>query len=68
MEEVIIVTRDINGKRTDHYLHWDGVCSYIQENFTDEDEILMVVVEDSCIYSSLFNDPITREDLIGFFA
>ena len=67
MEEVTIVTRDINGKRTDHHMRWDGVCKYIQENFTDEDEILLVIVEDYCIYS-LLNDPITREDLIGFFA
>ena len=68
MEEVLIVTRDINGKRTDHYMHWDQAYVYVDDYLTDEDEILMVVVEDSCIYSSLFNDPITREDLIGFFA
>lgn len=68
MEEVWIVTRDVNGNRTDHYLNWDKVCGYIQETFTDEDEILLVVVEDSCIYSSLFNNPIDLEDLTGFFA
>ena len=68
MQEVWIVTRDVNGKRTDHYLHWDSAYSYIQGNFTDEDEILLVVIEGSCVYSSLFNNPINLEDLLGFFA
>ena len=68
MEDVWISTRDINGKRTNHYLHWDNVCSYIQENFTDEDEILLVVVADFCIYSYLSSDAITIGDLLGFFA
>ena len=68
MEEVVIITRDINGSRIDHYLHWDKVCDYIQQNLTDEDEILLVIVEDTCIYSSLFNDRINCSDLLGFFA
>lgn len=68
MEEVVIVTRDINGKRTNHYLRWDKACSYIQGNFTDEDEILLVIVEDTCVYSYLFADSINRYDLLGFFA
>lgn len=68
IEEVRIVTRDINGKREEHYLYWDSVCEYVQESITDEDEILLVFVEDQCIYSGLFNDPIDREDLMGFFA
>lgn len=68
MEDVLIVTRDCNGKRTDHHLLWDQVYVYVDDHLTDEDEILMVMVEDSCIYSSLASDPITREELIGFFA
>ena len=69
MEEVVIVTRDINGKRTTHHLWWNDVLlNYIEETFTDEDEILLVIVEDTCIYSGLTEDPITTEDLIGFFA
>lgn len=68
MEEVVIVTRDINGKRTDHFLRWDKVTSYIQDNFTDEDEILLVIVEGSCIYSYLSSDSINRYTLLGFFA
>lgn len=69
MEEVVIVTRDENGKRTDHFLRWDKVCSYVQKNFTDEDEILLVIVEGTCIYSSLWTiDIMDLEDLIGFFA
>ena len=68
MQEVWIVTRDINGKRTDHYLHWDSAYKYIQENITDEDEILLVVIEDSCVYSSIFADSIDKWALLGFFA
>jgi hypothetical protein len=69
MQEVWIVTRDINGKRTDHYLHWDSVYPYIyQKNITDDDEILLVIVEGTCIYSSLSSDSITRWALLGFFA
>ena len=65
--EVFIVTRDINGKRTEHCLWWKDVCSYVQENLTDEDEILLVVVADACVYSALVNNPITVDDLTGFF-
>ena len=69
MEEVIIITRDINGKRDSHYLRWDEVCSYIQENITDEDEILLVIVEGTCVYSGLWTvDLLTIDDLLGFFA
>ena len=69
MEEVVIVTRDVNGKRTDHFLRWDNVCSYVESTFTDEDEILLVIVEGSCIYSELGSvDSLTVDDLTGFFA
>lgn len=68
MEEVIVVTRDINGKRTDHFLRWDDVCTYIQESLTDEDEILLVIVGHVCTYSALGNEPITKMELLGFFA
>lgn len=68
--EVIIITRDINGKRLEHYLHWDRVCSYVQEsNFTEEDEILLVIVEGTCIYSGLWTvDNLSWDELTGFFA
>lgn len=68
LDALWISTRDINGKRTNHYVHWDEVCKYVQENFTDEDEILFVVVADFCIFSYLANNRITIGDLLGFFA
>ena len=69
MEEVVIVTRDVNGKRTDHFLRWDKVYSYVPDNISDEDEILLVIVEGSCIYSGLWTvNLLTKEELIGFFA
>ena len=69
MEEVIIHTRDVNGLHEVHLLTWDEVCSYVTSSkLTDEDEILMIVVEDSCIYSAIFGKPITWDDVTGFFA
>lgn len=69
MEEVVIVTRDINGRRTCHYLQWDEVCSYIDKNESLQDEeILMVIAGGVCVYSGLQHDGIVWEDLVGFFA
>lgn len=68
MEEVVIISRDINGKRINHLLHWDGVCDYVQDTLTDEDEILLVIIEGTCVYSYLSADSISKYDLIGFFA
>ncbi len=71
MEEVIIVTRDINGDRVPHYLIWDRVCEYInthQEYLAEDVEILLILVEGSCIYSGIGSSPtITWEDIRGFF-
>ena len=54
MEEVFIMTRDVNGKRNYHYLRWDDVCSYVEdEEGLQDEEILMVMVNDICIYSAL---------------
>lgn len=72
MEQVVIVTRDINGKRNYHYPRWNEVCSYIDNNEAIRDEeILAVIVEDYCFYSSLQADHGAQadwDDLIGFFA
>ena len=70
MEEVIIITRDENGKRTEHYLRWDNVCDYIDKHdFTDDDEVLLVIVEGTCIFSGLWTvDQLTWTELRGFFA
>ena len=70
MEEVIIITRDENGKRTEHYLRWDNVCDYIDKHdFADEDEILLVIVEGTCIFSGLWTvNQLTWTELQGFFA
>ena len=70
MEEVFVMTRDVNGKRNYHYLRWDNVCSYVtnDEALRDE-EILMVMVGDVCIYSGLqHNDILSWDALVGFFA
>ncbi len=70
MEEVLIVTRDENGKRTNHYMLWDRVCSYVDDNdFGEEDEILLVIVEETCIYSALGTSfSLCWDEITGFFA
>lgn len=69
MEEVTIITRDINGQRLTHYMTWDKVCNYINVGLDkiEDDEILAVFVDGACVYSALGNDRITWEDILGFF-
>ena len=74
MEEVTIITRDVNGKRTKLEYLWDSICSFInghggiEANIHDDDEILLILVDGICIYSGLTDNPITWEDVSGFFA
>lgn len=66
--DVTILTRDVNGIRSGHYFPWDEAHEYIPEHINAEDEILVVMAGDVLLYSSLGNDPITIDDLTGFFA
>ena len=70
MEEVFVMTRDINGKRNYHYLRWDNVCSYVeQDEALGDEEILIVMINDICIYSALQDHKmLSWEALVGFFA
>lgn len=70
MENVSIVVRDINGKRRRISLRLCEVCSYINQWYEEfeQDEILMITVDNVCIYSQLASGPITLEDVTGFFA
>lgn len=70
MEEVFILTRDVNGKRNYHYLRWDDVCNYIENSMGIRDEeILIVMVNDICIFSGLQHNGILNWDTVaGFFA
>lgn len=70
MDEVFVMTRDVNGKRNYHYLRWDNVCDYVKnEEGLHDEEILMVMVNDICIYSALQDHKmLSWEALIGFFA
>lgn len=70
MDEVFVMTRDVNGKRNYHYLRWDNVCDYVLKDETLRDEeILMVMVNDICIYSALQdNKMLSWQALVGFFA
>ena len=69
MEEVTIVTRDINGERLFHYMTWDKVCTYIRVGLDkiEDDEILAVYSDGHCLYSALGNDRITWDDILAFF-
>jgi hypothetical protein len=74
MEEVIIITRDTNGKRRKLEYLWDDVCAWIIGhgglacNIHDDDEILLITIDGTCVYSALTSPAITWEDVTGFFA
>lgn len=71
MEDVVIITRDVNGKRIYHYSTWDDICDCINSmrETLEEEEILLVFVDEHCIYSGLWNTvPMSWGDLLGFFA
>lgn len=72
MGQVKIFMRDANGRRYTMMMPWEDVNVELVEQRTageisDEDEILLVLVGGTCIYSALTNDPITLDDLTGFF-
>lgn len=69
--DVVIITRDVNGERYERRMTWDKVCVFASNNKEDleDEEILLIVVEDTCIYSSLMTDKVlTWDDITGFFA
>lgn len=67
---VKIYTRNINGVTRIRAVCWGDIYAYVKsKNLNlEEEEILMVTVNDSCIYSQLGSAPITWNELIGFFA
>lgn len=68
--EVIIVTRNVNGKREEHYLTWNRVCDYARVQLhmgAISDQILFVTVEGACVFSSLYGKTITWVDVMKFF-
>lgn len=71
METIAIVTRDVNGKRIYHYSTWDDICDCINSmrEALEEEEILLVYVDQQCIYRGLWKSvPLSWGDLLGFFA
>lgn len=68
--DVVIITRDINGERIEHYLTWDTTSKYITDNIStlEEEKVLAVIVEGTCIYSKLAHVWITWEVVREFFA
>ena len=71
---ITITFRDINGKRQEisqqtPSLMYHALYEAIEkEIITDEDEILLVVQDNMCLYSALcVIQPITIDDLLGFF-
>ena len=66
---VEIYVRDINGKRDFYRLDWQYSSDFIDLSKTSEDEeILLILFNGTCIYSQLTSGPITWEDVVGFFA
>lgn len=69
INEVTIITRDINGKRIVHsYPTWDKAVVN-PENMDSEEEILLVLVGNICVWSQLGCEwSITWGEVAGFFA
>ena len=68
-EKIRILVRDINGKRTSYtFNNRSDLLLSISNIFSDEDEILLILWKGTCIYSQLGSNPITWEDVSGFFA
>lgn len=72
MEKVKIFMRDINGRRYMMSMRWWDVSVELSKQVTtgeisEEDEILLVLVDGACIYSALSDNPITLDELTGFF-
>ena len=64
-----IMYRDLNGKRSSHVCKgYDAAYSFARDTLSEEEEILLVYINDQCVYSSLQGNPITNEDLAAFFA
>ena len=73
MEKVVIIVRDINGKRITHTFAWNHYHTYmigagVFGNIHHEDEILLITIDGTCVYSALTSPAITWEDVTGFFA
>ena len=67
---VEILIRDINGNPSVISLKWSEICEFINNctPMLSDEEILLITCNGTCIYSQLGNDPITWEDVSGFFA
>jgi hypothetical protein len=65
-----IIFRDINGKRFQQI--WQSVAEFQNFDWSEYDdethEIILVKWGPYCIYSSLSNNRIHLEDLVGYFA
>jgi len=74
-KEINIISRDVNGKRNQRF--YDCREDFIRDYLNGEldildaidEEILMVLYKDCCIYSQLQSSKeLTWEELYGFFA
>ena len=69
-KEIIIVTRDINGKRLEyHFDNQNQLASSHVEIYDHEEEILLILWGGICIYNSIGTlHSATWEDVSGYFA
>lgn len=69
-EVIKIAVRDINGKRSIYrFENRSDLLQFLNTHIpTDDDEILLIIWSGTCVYSQLGNNPITWEDVSGFFA
>ena len=70
LTDVIVVTKNRDGVCEEHNLTWDRVRNYARlqiELGGDMDKVVLVVVEGTCIFSSLYGTEITWRHLVAFF-
>lgn len=72
MTNVDIITRDINGLKTqNHFIDWYEAYKFALDQLdkNSSDEILLIFINGSCVYSFFSTiEPVNWEDIVGFFA
>ena len=69
--KVTIIERDIHGRRLTHSTNWHGAYIIAKQRVLEDSnsEILLVIVEGTCIFSGLWTvNQLTWSELQGFFA
>lgn len=68
MSEVLILVRDINGKRrTCTFNGFTDAARNVNNLIEEDDEIQSVVINNQIVWTALAGEPLNVDDLTGFF-